>query len=195
MGSALEHPQIIQDCLDKECSLGRMLGPFRVTEMGWLLPCHINRFGQKDTIQVNGTLIPSSHFPRGKSVNDGIDSAFCSLLFTTMEQVAAIFSRGALLANIDMESAYRLVPVHPVDHLLQVMRWKDAVYVDPMLPFSLQSAPKLFNAVADALEWHVHHQGVQHIFHYLDDFIVVGATEQCAEALFILDRETWCPYH
>jgi hypothetical protein len=40
--SALEHPQIIQDYLDKECSLGCMLDPFSVTEMGRLPPCHIN---------------------------------------------------------------------------------------------------------------------------------------------------------
>ena len=30
-------------------------------------------------------------------------------------------------------------------------------------------APKLFNAVADALEWCVARQGIQHIYHYLDD--------------------------
>ena len=196
MQSALEHPQIIQDYLDKECSLGRMLGPFSVTEMGRLPPCHINRFGVIPKGHNTGKwrLITDLSFPPGKSVNEGIDSAVCSLSFTSVEQVAGVaasFGRGALLAKIDIESAYRLVPVHPTDRSLQAMRWKDAVYVDPMLPFGLRSAPKIFNAVADALEWHVHHQGVQHIFHYLDDFIVVGApaTEQCAEALSILDRE------
>ena len=91
-------------------------------------------------------------------------------------EVAASFSRGALLAKIDniMESAYRLVPVHPVDHPLQAMWWKNAVCVDPMLLFSFQSAPKLFNCVADALEWHVHHQGVQHIFHYQMTLLLWG---------------------
>ena len=44
-----------------------------------------------------------------------------------------------------------------------------------MLPFGLRSAPKIFNAVADALEWCNRHQGVQHIFHYLDNIIVIGA--------------------
>ena len=43
-----------------------------------------------------------------------------------------------------------------------------------MLPFGLRSAPKLFNAVADALEWCIRQVGVTYIFHYLDDFIVVG---------------------
>ena len=41
-----------------------------------------------------------------------------------------------------------------------------------MLPFGLrQSAPKIFNAVADALAWHLHQAGIRH---YLDDFIIVA---------------------
>ena len=57
-----------------------------------------------------------------------------------------------------------------------------------MLPFGLRSAPKIFNAVADALEWYVRHQGVRHIFHYLDDFIVVGSpgTPECGDAMATL---------
>ena len=41
-----------------------------------------------------------------------------------------------------------------------------------MLPFGLRSAPKIFNSVADAVEWCVVREGVEHIFHYLDDFAV-----------------------
>ena len=135
-------------------------------------------------------IITDLSFPPGKSVNEGIDSAVCSLSFTSVEQVAGVvasFGRGALLAKINVKSAYRLVPVHPTHRSLKAMRWKDAVYV--AVRFVI--CPQDLNAVADALEWHVHHQGVQHIFHYLDDFIVVGApaTEQCAEALSILDSE------
>ena len=46
--------------------------------------------------------------------------------------------------------------------------------MDGMLPFGLRSAPKLFTAVADALEWCIHKRGVESIFHYLDDFIVMA---------------------
>ena len=48
------------------------------------------------------------------------------------------------------------------------------MYVDAMLPFGLRSAPKIFNAVADALEWCVAREGVQEIYHYLDDFAIIG---------------------
>ena len=42
-----------------------------------------------------------------------------------------------------------------------------------MLPFGLRSAPKIFNAVADALNWHLNQAGIRHIAHYLDDFIFI----------------------
>lgn len=58
-----------------------------------------------------------------------------------------------------------------------------------MLPFGLRSAPKIFNAVADGLEWYLRKCGVRHVFHYLDDFIVLGApnSTECCEALQQLD--------
>ena len=73
-----------------------------------------------------------------------------------MEKVAAAARRlgpGALLAKVDIKSAYRLIPVHPDDRPLLGINWNGELYVDAMLPFGLQSAPKIFTAVADALEW------------------------------------------
>ncbi len=43
---------------------------------------------------------------------------------------------------------------------LQAIRWEGTVYIDPMLPFGLRSAPKIFNAEADALHWCLHHEGI-----------------------------------
>ncbi len=70
------------------------------------------------------------------------------------------------------------------------MRWKEQVFVDGMLPFGLRSAPKIFNALADALEWKLGQEGIDHIFHYLDDFAVVGPPDSpvCLQALEILER-------
>ena len=86
--------------------------------------------------------------------------------------------------------AYRLIPVHPEDRWLQVVEWQGSYYVDPMLPFGLRSAPKIFNAVADALEWCLRDRGIRHVYHYLDDFIVIGPPRSpvCADALDVLNR-------
>ena len=34
------------------------------------------------------------------------------------------FGKGALMTKMDIESAYRLVPVHPHDRPLQAMEWQ-----------------------------------------------------------------------
>lgn len=46
--------------------------------------------------------------------------------------------------------------------------------MDGMLPFGLQSAPKVFTAVAGALERVSRQKGVTFIDHYLNDFITMG---------------------
>ena len=78
------------------------------------------------------------------------------------------------MAKFDIKSTYQIIPVHPQDRYLLVMCWDGMLYVDAALPFGLQSAPKIFTAVADALEWIFHNQGVEDVWHYLDDFITVG---------------------
>ena len=47
-------------------------------------------------------------------MNDGIDPELCSLHYISVDDVAtaaAGLGRGALMAKVDIEAAYRLVPV------------------------------------------------------------------------------------
>ena len=69
------------------------------------------------------------------------------------------------------------------------MEWEGNTYVDGTLPFGLRSAPKIFNSVADALEWCITKQGVTYIFHYLDGFLVMGPpqSDACKANLHILE--------
>ena len=92
------------------------------------------------------------------------------------------------MAKFDIEHTYRLIPVHPDDHWLLGMQFEDATYVDTVLPFGLRSAPKLFNAVADTLEWICRRRGIQHMLHYLDDFFLIGAphSPECIKSMNIL---------
>ena len=193
MLSANAHPGVVTDYIQKELSLGRMLGPFQSTDH--LPPLHFNRFGVIPKGHNTGKwrLITDLSFPQGHSVNDGIDPSLCSLAYTTVDDIAAVVAqlgKGALLAKVDIESAYRLIPVHPQDRPLQAVRWDGNIYIDPMLPFGLRSAPKIFNAVADALHWYLHQSGIPLVYHYLDDFVIIGPphSSQCAQSLHILDR-------
>ena len=183
---------MVGDYLRKELSLGRMLGPF--PDSSTLPPLQVNRFGVIPKGHNTGKwrLITDLSFPPGQSVNDGIDPSLCSLSYILVDQVANVaagFGGGALLAKVDIESAYRLIPVHPQDRPFQAMQWEGQLYIDPMLPFDLRSTPKIFNAVTDALNWHLRQRGVQQVFHYLDDFVIVAPpnSPQCRDSMATLD--------
>ena len=67
-----------------------------------------------------------------------------------MVSMEAKLGKGALLANVDIESVYQLIPVHPDNKPLLAMQWNDRVFINGMLQFGFHSAPKIFNAVANA---------------------------------------------
>ena len=82
--------------------------------------------------------------------------------------------QGTLMAKADIKQAYRMVPVHPDDRHLLAVQWEGQTYIDKVLPFGLRSAPLIFTAIADALQWMMSEKGVRPVFHYLDDFITLG---------------------
>ena len=92
------------------------------------------------------------------------------------------------MAKIDIKAAYRLIPVHPADRWLLGMQFEGAIFMDTVLPFGSRYAPKIFNAVANALEWACRNNGVGNMLHYLDDFMVFGAPDssECADYLMIV---------
>jgi len=101
--------------------------------------------------------------PKGHSVNSGISKELCSLSYVTLDnaiQQAQSLGRGTLLMKIDIKNAFCLLPVHPTDRHLLVMRWKQQLYIDTCLPFGLPSTPKLFNVLTDLLSWILERQGV-----------------------------------
>jgi len=56
--------------------------------------------------------------------------------------------------------------------------WRNQFYVDTCLPFSLRSAPYLFNQLSIAIHWILQHSyGVQYLLHCLDDFFT-GLAQQ-----------------
>ena len=189
---AYQQSQIVGEYLQQELAAGRMLGPLPA-----ILPdgqrVHINRVGVVPKGHTPGKwrMITDLSFPEGLSINDGVESALCSLEYTSVDRVAEVVAKlglGTLMAKIDIKSAYRMIPVHPADRPLLGWRWEGQIFVDSALPFGLCSAPKIFTAVADVIEWCFREAGVKHVDHYLDDYIVLGApgTRECAQSLEIV---------
>jgi Reverse transcriptase (RNA-dependent DNA polymerase) len=179
--SAIEHPEAITGDIEREVAAGRIAGPFDT------LPCNHLKCSPLGAVpKKNSSKIRRIHhlsWPRGHSVNDCIDDLPVELSrFDDALRMVRTLGKGCQLLKIDIESAYRHIPIHPDDRHLLGMRWNGKFYVDLCLPFGLSSAPAIFEWFSTATEWICRTvYGIPHIRHYMDDFIIGGRadTDQC----------------
>jgi len=73
-----------------------------------------------------------------------------------------------------LKDAFRLIPINPLD-------WNLLEYIGKLIlcghlsPVWVSSTPYLFNQLSQAIHWIVRNNyGVQHLLHYLDDFLTAG---------------------
>ena len=192
MKSAEEHPQVVQEYLDKEVAGGRIWDVGTVAEAA-AMHVHRSPFGviPKRNKPGKWRLILNLSAPDKASVNDGISKELSSLGYMSVDDlVQEVLRRGrdTEMAKTDVSQAYRNVPVHPEDRGLLGMEWQGRVLVDGTLPFGLRSAPLLFSALGDAIQWAVVQQGATWVKHYIDDFVTVGqaGTGECRRNLSAL---------
>ena len=174
--SANDHPDVIKSSLQKEVSKGRLVGPLDPHQYPFIHISSLGAIPKKHSADKWRLILDLSH-PEGRSINDGIDKHLCTLSYIKVDEVVQQILRlgkGCKLAKIDIESAFRNIPVHPHDRQLLGMQWDGCLYVDTVLPFGLRSAPKIFNCIADALQWVAKSYGVSFLEHLLDDFITAG---------------------
>ena len=110
-------------------------------------------------------------------MNDRICPDLTSVVYASVDNAVEIIRRlglGTELVKMDLKDAYRVISVHQEDHHLLGIQWCGDMFVDWSLPFGLQSIPKIFTAFLDMVMWAIHHRGVHHLLHYLDDFLLFG---------------------
>ena len=112
----MQKPEVVRVYLSKECAEGRVLGPLPPE----LFPSvQISRIGViPKGSTVKWRLIVDLSAPKGFSVNNNIDETLCSLSYISVEDaVQEIMAKGqcSQLAKVDIQSAYRTIPVHPED--------------------------------------------------------------------------------
>ena len=127
MLSAEQNQAVVDQYIQKEVSLGRVIGPMLREQ---LPEAQVSRFGVIEKPHQPGKyrLIVDLSHPEGLSVNDGIEAELCSLQYTSVDAaVTRVLAKGqqeVMLSKFDIESAYRMVPVHPEDRHLLGMVWK-----------------------------------------------------------------------
>ena len=104
LSCALEHQDMVNQYLTDELAHRRVAGPYHIN---WAPHMHISRFGvipkhhQPNKWRL---IIDLSHSPN-HSVNDGIPTSLCSLVYITIDSVISDvlkLGQGTLLAKIDI---------------------------------------------------------------------------------------------
>ena len=178
--SARAHSQVIDEFLQQQVAAGFMMGPFELQECSGVVTSSVGVV----PISAPGKyrVIVNLSRPEGASVNDKLLRELTHVVYSSIEDASLAMHAlgpGAQLVKIDIRDAYRIIPVHPEERPFLALSWQDRVYVDCQLQFGLASAPAIFSAVAEALEWILHRKGVRGVLHYLDDFLLMGAPGSC----------------
>ena len=130
--------------------------------------------------------------PVGASVNDFIPAhtlprlhlvSIDDLITMVLELRAAGFTR-LVVGRVDVDNAYRRVPVKPAHRWQLGLKWGGVVYRDATLPMGLRSSCHAYQRITLAIVWHLARLNVM-CSGYLDDIIHIGP-----EALGLEYRET-----
>ncbi len=183
--SANDQPDAITADLQKEVDKGRMAGPYDSPPAPNLVCSPIGAVPKDDN---DWRRIHHLSWPRGgDSVNEFIEDIELRYpSFDDAVKMARSLGPGALLAKVDVKSAFRCVAVHPADRHLLGMKWQGKYYVDLCLPFGMKSSPGLWERYASLAHWIALTQfGVRWLVHYVDDFLIAGrpASDECKRAV------------
>ncbi|KAM4809963.1 ubiquitin carboxyl-terminal hydrolase 30 [Rhinophrynus dorsalis] len=183
--SAQEYPQVVRDKLEKELRAGRMAGPFESPPLRNLIVSPLGVVPKREPGKFR--LIQHLSYPEGRSVNDAIDEAQCSVQYQSFEQALQLVidaGPGALMAKLDIESAFRLLPLHPSSFRYMGCWFQGRYYVDRCLPMGCSVSCAFFEVFSSFLHWEVELRPGS-VAHYLDDFMFVGPrdSEECGESL------------
>ena len=120
--------------------------------------------------------------PKGSSVNDYIPQEEFSVQYSKFDDAVHMIANlgpGALMAKLDIKSAFKLCPVRPEDWELLDIHWEGFYYVELRLSFSLRSSPYHFVCLADALYFILTcNYFIEFLTYYLDKFSQLGLLPQ-----------------
>lgn len=172
--------------ISNDVLLGRKIGPFYRpptplfvgSPMGAILK--LSEKGRKVRI------ITDLSWPPTKAVNFFIPAEKCTLSYVSIDDAVNTcirIGRGAQLSKLDLADAYRNLVVDPSEWYLLGTTWqKDECntefYLDTRLPFGLRSAAKQFDKFACGLQYIMECNGVENVFHYLDDFLCISNNDK-----------------
>ena len=120
--------------------------------------------------------------PSGFCVNEHTNTCRTNFSYNSVESVTKILQEGDYMATVDISDAYRAVNIHPVCRERQGLSWdigQGIVHLrDNRLCMGLSSSPFVFSKISDFVVRCMVRVGWEECINYLDDFCVVGRSEE-----------------
>ena len=128
--------------------------------------------------------------PVGSSINNFMGSTFSRFSYTTIDDAVKHVNVDSYMATVDLQDAYRSVPIHPNDRHHFGLRWDFGngpfLVTDNFLCFGSKCSAYIFNRLTDAVSRYMRKQGYC-CFNYLDDFIIItDSYDSCCQAQNVL---------
>ncbi|XP_068723625.1 uncharacterized protein [Montipora capricornis] len=174
--SALKQPQIV--------AAGRIVGPFSEPPFHNFRCSPLGIVPKKDPSEFR--LIHHLSYPPSSSVNDFIAEDCSSVHYAPINDAISVIKRkeaGCFMAETDVKSAFRIIPIHPNDFALLGMKWQNSYYFDRCLPMGCSSSCTIFEACSSALGWlAINRLGASGVLHILDDFLFIADSQNKCHA-------------
>lgn len=82
------------------------------------------------------------------------------------------------MAKVDIESAFRLLPIHPEDFCQLGFQFEGSYYIERDLSMGCVVACTHFEDFSTFLDWAIRSRsGCPYVLHYLYDFLFIGPSE------------------
>ena len=123
------------------------------------------------------------------SVNASITEFYVKLdAFDRAVEAMHDSGKGCLMSKIDIEAAYRCIPVRPLDWPLLGLKWNEFFYFDIVMQFGIASATAIFEWFSSAAQHIVQKAlAIKRMVHYVDDFLLFASSDT-ARAKAMLDK-------
>lgn len=174
--TVLQDPAILRKARDRELEMGRFSAPFpellpamRTAPLGLVPKKASGQFRMIVDHSAGGLHSLNSTIPHDRIAvrYDNVrDLGACLLAFRRENGDRIIF-----LWKSDISEAFRLIPVHPLWQIKQVVRIGNHFFVDRNLVMGSSASPCVWCAFASLIAWIArHHHGIDPMQHYVDDF-------------------------
>ncbi|WAR01576.1 LOW QUALITY PROTEIN: DPOL-like protein, partial [Mya arenaria] len=186
--SVSTHLDFVRSKVISEIKLGRVKGPYLAPPLPNCICSPLGVVPKKSSTSFR--VIHDLSFSRHSlSVNATIPPEHSTVTLETFDTVARLDAgRGALIAKADIEEAFKIIPISPLDYHKLGFSINKCFYFGTVLPMGASSSVQIFDAFSSCLQWILQNQfSVKRVSHIVDDFIFVGQrqSDECLSYLNI----------